>query len=664
MGLATELWRGLGPAIDNIVTRLSEWIEKNEYWLRPAALEWGKRIGDALTQLAEDFKKLTEGKEVGGFIGKVIEVGKAANDTANFFGGWGKSIKLLAEIWIGAKVVGMLANMAKLLEVALALTRITPSAGLLGAVARWIGIGGAATVGAAVTGTYLGATVGKNSIASQEQEDDLIRQQREAENERRKAAGLEPLAFHQGTPATAADVAKAKQLEQDEAVKAQKDAARDQTDAADKLKDAADALKDLADPGGGNAEDVVPSVAPERASLWERLTGGKNPQRGQQDTAGSSSTYTPGGGWGKPGPLPPPIQTTPLTTKSGVRLNVAPEYADKFKGFLDELESTGYKINSGGGYNRRMIGNTDMPSAHAFGAAIDLNEGANPQGAGGKQYLPPNIAEIAHRWGLTWGGQWSGKSRDPMHFEIGSQADVAANRKMTGWDANNPMNLTPGAAWQGPRARTAGGLPIRVYDSMEEGVADSVRKLMEYQKDLHLQTVDQMARRWNATATPEYVDRIAAELGVGKNQPFDFSDPEKAAAWIRAAQPQETGPGRLTPAQIAAGVSKGLGGGSSATRSPRPVGPSQEAVDTLAGSNAARRDAWATSLPVPVGASAAAQGWQMSNDNSSSTDRSNTTHIAALHVHSAADNAAGIANDIHRELKRYDYVTQSDTGLA
>jgi hypothetical protein len=120
------------------------------------------------------------------------------------------------------------------------------------------------------------------------------------------------------------------------------------------------------------------------------------------------------------------------------------------------------------------------------------------------------------------------------------------------------MNLTPGSNWHGGRATTPGGLPIRTYGSMEEGVADSVRKLVEYQQKRHLATVDMMAREWNKTATPEYVNKLADALHVGKDQPFDIRDPDKAAAWVRAAQPQETGPGRLTEAQIAAGVRTGL----------------------------------------------------------------------------------------------------------
>ena len=268
---------------------------------------------------------------------------------------------------------------------------------------------------------------------------------------------------------------------------------------------------------------------------------------------GAKEGYTPGGPWGKPGPLPDAIKTTAVTSKSGVKFNVAPQYADQFQGFLNDLEATGYKVGpGGGGYNRRFIGGTDMPSAHAYGAAIDINPTANPQG-GTTQDLPPSVADMAAKHGLYWGGQWSGKTRDPMHFEV---APGGAAGIKSGWEANNPLNLTRKPGEGG--TTTPGGLPIRQYGSMEAGVADSVRKLVEYQKQRHLSTVEAMAREWNKTATPEYVAKIAAAIGVKPGDQIDITDPKVAAAWVRAAQPQETGPGHLTEAQIGKGVALAL----------------------------------------------------------------------------------------------------------
>lgn len=141
-----------------------------------------------------------------------------------------------------------------------------------------------------------------------------------------------------------------------------------------------------------------------------------------QQPPAQAEPYTPGGPWGKPGPLPAPIKTVPVTSSSGAAFNVAPEYAPQFQGFLKDLEAAGYKIGPGsGGYNPRMIAGTNMPSAHAYGAAIDINPAANRQG-GTQQDMPANVADIAEKYGLYWGGLWSGKSRDPMHFEIAAPA--------------------------------------------------------------------------------------------------------------------------------------------------------------------------------------------------------------------------------------------------
>jgi len=32
--------------------------------------------------------------------------------------------------------------------------------------------------------------------------------------------------------------------------------------------------------------------------------------------------------------------------------------------------------------------------------------------------MPKNIQEIAKKWGLGWGGAWSGNKKDPMHFSF------------------------------------------------------------------------------------------------------------------------------------------------------------------------------------------------------------------------------------------------------
>ena len=108
---------------------------------------------------------------------------------------------------------------------------------------------------------------------------------------------------------------------------------------------------------------------------------------------------------------------TSIETPSGRRATVHAEAASSFAGFLKDLEGTGYKIDSLGGFaNRGMAGNPGRVSQHAFGNAIDINPSRNPFHSS-KTDMPANVSAMAAKWGLSWGGDWSERSRDPMHFE-------------------------------------------------------------------------------------------------------------------------------------------------------------------------------------------------------------------------------------------------------
>ena len=70
-------------------------------------------------------------------------------------------------------------------------------------------------------------------------------------------------------------------------------------------------------------------------------------------------------------------------------------------------------------------------STHSFGIALDINSfNPNGQGAAAKSNIPVALVTCANRYGIYWGGNWSGSSRDPMHFEyapasFGSVASAA-----------------------------------------------------------------------------------------------------------------------------------------------------------------------------------------------------------------------------------------------
>jgi hypothetical protein len=118
--------------------------------------------------------------------------------------------------------------------------------------------------------------------------------------------------------------------------------------------------------------------------------------------------------------LPPRPDLITITTPGGARFTVARQYQDRFQGLANELETGGYTIDpsQSGGYNPRFIAGTETPSQHAFGQAIDVNWRANPRGQG-EATIPPDVARaLAQKYNLTWGGDWQGNTRDPMHFEI------------------------------------------------------------------------------------------------------------------------------------------------------------------------------------------------------------------------------------------------------
>jgi hypothetical protein len=109
-----------------------------------------------------------------------------------------------------------------------------------------------------------------------------------------------------------------------------------------------------------------------------------------------------------------------VKAKSGASFTVAAPAARQFQGFIEELEATGYQIKpqTSGGYNDRNIRGTDRKSQHAHGAAIDVNWQDNLFDEKGTNNLPPNVGEIAAKWGLSWGGYFKGDKKDAMHFEV------------------------------------------------------------------------------------------------------------------------------------------------------------------------------------------------------------------------------------------------------
>ena len=108
---------------------------------------------------------------------------------------------------------------------------------------------------------------------------------------------------------------------------------------------------------------------------------------------------------------------TSISTPSGKKVTVHKAAAESFAGFLKDLEGSGYDIGVLQGYaNRGQANGSGRISQHAYGNAIDINPSKNPYKTSITD-MPKNVSEMAAKWGLSWGGDWSERSRDPMHFE-------------------------------------------------------------------------------------------------------------------------------------------------------------------------------------------------------------------------------------------------------
>jgi hypothetical protein len=90
-------------------------------------------------------------------------------------------------------------------------------------------------------------------------------------------------------------------------------------------------------------------------------------------------------------------------------------FADAFA----QIQSAGLqnKITSFGGcFSFRPQRTGTKLSTHAWGIAIDLNPETNAQGTPGD--MDQGIVGIFRSAGFYWGGDWQGRTRDPMHFQF------------------------------------------------------------------------------------------------------------------------------------------------------------------------------------------------------------------------------------------------------
>lgn len=139
-------------------------------------------------------------------------------------------------------------------------------------------------------------------------------------------------------------------------------------------------------------------------------------------------------GWGDPPTPRTKIKTVLLA--DGVKLPVRKEIAELIKLLCEETVERGYKLRGDecwGYAPRRIRGLEDRNdvgswSNHAYGLAVDLNAKTNPMTRNGKVKtdMPLWLPALWKEYGFRWGGNYTGKTRDPMHFEfMGKSSDIA-----------------------------------------------------------------------------------------------------------------------------------------------------------------------------------------------------------------------------------------------
>lgn len=107
---------------------------------------------------------------------------------------------------------------------------------------------------------------------------------------------------------------------------------------------------------------------------------------------------------------PPTLVTKIYCHKKLVEVFSGTFVAIKEEGLADRIKSYG------GCFNFRLKRKGGKFSTHCWGIAVDLNVETNQMGSAGD--MDSSVVNVFRRFGFKWGGDWSGKSKDPMHFQF------------------------------------------------------------------------------------------------------------------------------------------------------------------------------------------------------------------------------------------------------
>ena len=176
--------------------------------------------------------------------------------------------------------------------------------------------------------------------------------------------------------------------------------------------------------------DIKDLIQKSDSEVWELLTGtayDKKPTLTQVPESLMSSRLTD---------ITVPIRTSSGSSETTFTVNTA--LAKLFTAFFQDLynECPDFYVVNFGGYVFKDVNNgtTGSMSAHAVGAAVDINAEQNPwlQKPYTKDeyekldsdlkhyviYYDSPMVQIAKKYTLSWGGLWRDDRKDPMHFSF------------------------------------------------------------------------------------------------------------------------------------------------------------------------------------------------------------------------------------------------------